>query len=413
MEVTSIKYRLSNWYYIGILFVLAVGTYFAMPDIDNQANVGTGLSTIAMAGLAAVQLPLLFIIIGKRIKYATDSIRFIPRFIFYYAIYFCWMTAITLINDDVHNVFGLTIVSMTILVFPIVLSCSYYRARYSELDKWFYAAAIFLFICIALQYKNLYSIANFIGDESSHIAVAYFPLFILPVLLLPSSRIIRYIAIIITSIIILSSVKRAGLVALGASLIVYILVKQIVKGKSKVSVIITFIAISLAMGGGLYYLSESTDNDIIERFENISDDGGSGRDILWADAYQNIHNRDIGYQLVGNGYRSAQKVSVLQLPTHNDFLEIWYDFGGIGLILYVVAFISLCFYTLRLIKRKSKYAPHMAMTVTFYFILSFVSIVILYFWMILIMFSVGIIAGMADNELEKQENSLQIHIVNN
>lgn len=406
MGESSTNYTLSNIYYICILLVLSISTYIAMPDIDNQANVGTGLSTIAMAGLAAIQLPLLFVIIGKRIKYTTDSIRFIPRFIFYYAIYFCWMTAITLINDDAHNVFGLTIVSMTILVFPIVLSCSYYRARYSELDKWFYLATIFLFICITLQYKNLYSIANFIGDESSHIAVAYFPLFILPIILLSSSRIIKYMAVIITSIIILSSIKRAGLLALGASLIMYILVKQIVNGKSRITIIVTLFIIALAMGGGLYYLSESTDNDIIERFENISDDGGSGRDILWADAYQNIHNRDIGYQLVGNGYRSAQKVSVFLLPTHNDFLEIWYDFGGIGFLLYGVAFISLCFYTLRLIKRKSEYAPHMAMTITFYFILSFVSIVILYFWMILIMFSVGIIAGSADRELEQIKTTL-------
>ena len=394
---------LGNWYYLLVLFVLAISTYLAMPDMDNQAGMGTGLSTIALAGLAAIQLPLLAIIIGRRFKYTEDATQFIPRFILYYTIYFCWMTAITLLNDDAHNIFGLTIVSMTIVVFPIVLICSYYRARYSELDKWFYIAVIFLMLCIALQYKNLYSVANLIGDEGSHIGVSYFPLFVLPILLIPSSRIVRYASIALTTIIIISSIKRGGMIALGASLIVYILTKQFVKGRGKISLIITLLIIVLVMGGGLYYLSESTDNDIIERFESLSDDGGSDRDILWIDTYHNILNRDLGDRMVGNGYRSAQKVSILQLPAHNDVLEIWYDWGGIGLVLYGIAFISLCLYTWRMIRRKSRYAPHMAMAITIYFIISMISIVILYHWMVLVMFSIGILAGLADKELEEQQ----------
>ena len=394
---------LGNWYYLLVLFVLAISTYLAMPDMDNQADMGTGLSTIALAGLAAIQLPLLAIIIGRRFKYTENATQFIPRFILYYTIYFCWMTAITLLNDDAHNIFGLTIVSMTIVVFPIALICSYYRARYSELDKWFYIAVIFLMLCIALQYKNLYSVANLIGDEGSHIGVSYFPLFVLPILLIPSSRIVRYASIALTTIIIISSIKRGGMIALGASLIVYILTKQFVKGGGKISLIITLLTIALVMGGGLYYLSESTDNDIIERFENLSEDGGSGRDILWEDTFHNILNRDIGDRMVGNGYRSAQKVSVLQLPAHNDLLEIWYDWGSIGLTLYGIAFISLCLYLWRKIKQRSRYAPHLAMAITIYFIISMISIVILYQWMVLVMFSIGILAGLADKELEEQQ----------
>ena len=181
---------------------------------------------------------------------------------------------------------------------------------------------------------------------------------------------------------------------------VYIFVKQYVIGTSKLRRFIIFFVIIAVMGGVMYYLTETTDNNIIERIQNISDDGGSGRDIIWADTYKNIQNRDIGYKFVGNGYRSAQKVSVLQLAAHNDFLEIWYDFGGIGLALYLVSFLSLCLYTFRLFKRKSQYAPHLGMIMTYYFIFSMTSIVVLYFWMALLLFSVGIITGLADRELE-------------
>ena len=132
---------------------------------------------------------------------------------------------------------------------------------------------------------------------------------------------------------------------------------------------------------------------------------------LWEDTYNNIQDRDFVSRIIGNGYRSSQKASKYFLMSHNDILEIWYDFGGVGIILYGIAFISLSLYFMRLLKRKSKYTPHLAMTLTFYIILSMISTVILYFWMTLFMFTVGIIAGLADRELEESEE--QKHTLSN
>jgi len=221
------------------------------------------------------------------------------------------------------------------------------------------------------------------------------------VLLLPSSKFVRYLSILITTIVIISSIKRGGLIALGVSLLVYVIIKQIVSGESKIKQLVALISVALVMSGVLYYLQKQEDNNVVERMYNITDDGGSGRDVLWEDTYRNIHNRDALSRAIGNGYRSAQKVSKFHLPAHNDVLEIWYDFGGIGIILYAIAFFSLLRYTIRLIKRKSRYAPHLAMTMTFYIFLSMISIVVLYFWMVLLMFTTGIIAGLADSEMEE------------
>lgn len=392
------KYLISNWYYIGVLLLMAISSYYAMPDIDNQTDVGTGFSYLSIVSLAAIQLPLLLFILGERLK---GRIR-MPIFILYYGVYFCWMTAITLSTDNAHNIFGLTVLSMTVLVFLFSLITSYFRARYSELDTSFYIAVLLIFICIVYQYYNLYSIANQARSENSHIAVSYFPLFILPILLLSSSRTIRIIAIAITSIVIVSSAKRGGFVALGASLLVYELIKQFVEEKSHWQKIIMILIVFLLMGSAIYYLYQQEDNNIIERMLAIKDDGGSDRDVLWADTFYNIQNRDMLSRIVGDGYRSSQKVSKYHLQAHNDILEIWYDFGGIGLFFYGIAFLSLCIYTWRLFTRKSKYAPHLAMTITFYFIFTMISTVILYFWMTLLMFSVGIISGLADREQEKK-----------
>lgn len=382
-----------------------------MADMDNMAEAGKGLTFLAMVGLAVVQIPLLLFIFRQRLKGKTESLKLTPWFAFAYIVYFLWMLLITILTDDTHNILGLITMSLTILVFPFILSSSYFRARYSDLDTWFYLAVIFLMLCICLQYKNIYSLANVLDSEKSHIGISYFPLYVLPILLLSPSRTIRYVSIIITSIIIISAVKRGGLIALAASLMVYVFVKQYVSGTSKFKKAAIFISILAIMAGVSYYLMESTDNNVIERITQISDDGGSDRDVLWMDTYQNIQNRDISYKLVGNGYRSAQETSSFQLPAHNDFLEIWHDFGLIGLILYLIAFFSLCLYAYRLIKRKSRYAPHMAMILVYYFIFSMISIIILYPLTLLLLFSIGIIAGLADREGEEvYENNISLSL---
>ena len=409
MKIAISKYTASNWYFVGVLLVMAVTTYLIMPDMDNTAEAGSGLSMIAVMGLAALQVPLLAYIIYHRYRVHSSLPPTIPLYILFFYVYFAWMTIVTLLNDTTHNFLGLIAMSLTILVFPFMLSCSYFRARTSELDFWFYSAVLLMMVGIAVQYMNIYSLANFLNEDGSHIGVSYFPLFILPILLLPSSVLVRLISTAITAIIIISSVKRGGIIALAASLMVYIFVKQYVGESSTAKKIIIISTVLIAMTGTAIYISQQEEGNVIERISNLKDDGGSDRDVLWKDTYYNILNRDLGFQIVGMGYRSAQKESVYQLPAHNDALEIWYDFGIIGLALYSIAFISLCLYTLRMLRRKSRYAPHMAMMITFYFFLSMISIVILYFWMAHVMLVVGILTGLEDRELaeNKKRNAIE------
>ena len=397
------KYTISDWYFIGVLFVLAICMYYGMADLDNMTEVGTGKSYLLTVFLTVIQIPFLIYVIRERIN-SSDNY---PPFIRYYIIYFFWMTAITLLTDETHNIFGLTVLSMSLFVFPLLLVTSYFRARHSEIDKWFFVAIIFIMLCLAVQYKNLYTIANQVGTENKHIAVSYFPLFVLPILFLSHSKIVRYVSAIVTAVIIISSIKRGGVIALGSSLFVYVIVKQYVSGRSKIKQLLILSAFTLIIGGVVYHLSQAEENNVVERIINIQDDGGSGRDVVWEDTYNNIQNRDLVSRLVGDGYRSAQTVSKYHLPAHNDGLEIWYDFGGIGLVLYCIAFLSLSAYAIRLMKRKSQYAPHLCMIMTYYFIFSMASIVVLYPWLALVMLSVGIVVGLA--EREKEESKSQLH----
>lgn len=107
--------------------------------------------------------------------------------------------------------------------------------------------------------------------------------------------------------------------------------------------------------------------------------------------------------MVGNGYNAVLRDSRLQLSAHNDLLEVTYDYGLIGTMLYIAAFLSITFYTVKMILSRSRYAPSMVMSYTIFFIQSMVSHIIIYYWASLFMLTWGYI--IARNQIENFQAS--------
>lgn len=102
-----------------------------------------------------------------------------------------------------------------------------------------------------------------------------------------------------------------------------------------------------------------TQNDlsILDRLSNIQDDGGSGRDIVWAYTWRMITEEPNVFPLLfGHGFNAVYSDSMLGLSAHNDFLEIIYDYGLIGLLLYLALYVQLFSYY----KRIKKLLPNIA-----------------------------------------------------
>ncbi len=73
---------------------------------------------------------------------------------------------------------------------------------------------------------------------------------------------------------------------------------------------------------------------IMNRFQNIEDDGGSGRDVIYAALFGDVSSSDFLSLFWGHGYYAV--LNRFQIGAHNDFLEIFYDYGIVALLLYLL-----------------------------------------------------------------------------
>ena len=174
-------------------------------------------------------------------------------------------------------------------------------------------------------------------------------------------------------IFLLKGKRRTGSIALITSFMLYILSRA--KGFDKkigAIFLIGFLTIAIWVLFSLFF-SEYFEL-LIGRFESISEDKGSGREDLFLMVWELILKSDTLELIFGHGYNSV--VEVLEYSAHNDFLEVMYDQGIIGLGLYVYIYISLIM-TINKIKEKTL-RDSFRMSVFLFFIVSLTSHLILF-----------------------------------
>lgn len=201
---------------------------------------------------------------------------------------------------------------------------------------------------------------------------SYFCLMMMPfIFLLKGKR--RTILFFVVIVAILLSAKRTGSIALIISFMLYILSRA--KGFDKkigAIFLIGFLTIAIWVLFSLFF-SEYFEL-LIGRFESISEDKGSGRGDLFLMVWELILKSDTLELIFGHGYNSV--VEVLEYSAHNDFLEVMYDQGIIGLGLYVYIYISLI-RTIKKIKEKTL-RDSFRMSIFLFFIVSLTSHLILF-----------------------------------
>lgn len=164
---------------------------------------------------------------------------------------------------------------------------------------------------------------------------SYFCIMMLPFILLIDKH--KILLLIIFIAVILAG-KRTGTIALILTYVYYqFLSHHNLSGKVKA--ILTIIVISLIVYFTASLFFEEQFLRLIDRFMNIKDDGGSGRDQLFADVLNLIQQSPSNEYLFGHGYNSV--IQKLDFSAHNDFLEVLYDYGLLGFILYLSIYISL------------------------------------------------------------------------
>ena len=377
---------LCHLYFLFALFMLGLADYMDMRGMEHGVE-GSIFTRIVQAAAFLVWA-------GSACKLIFKSYHLysFPLPIKLYVVFFTWaILPIMLTNETKFTEILFYIISFSLPALALV--SAHNSAVQTDGTKGDYVMFAVIFLLLILQYVSIFREINFL--EMAHLISSYYLLYTLPLLLLIKPRLIKVAAIFIVIVVLFSSLKRSGILALAISLFFYIFISQYVRNKFKLSAFIgsLFAIVVLGTVFVVFATNDSGSENIMNRFENIDRDQGSGRLVVWEQTMSMIEGQEATTLLFGNGYNAVMHDSTLQLSAHNDFLEVTYDFGIVGLLLYLAAFITLGFYVVKMIVNRSPYAPPMAMLFIIYFIQSMISHIIIYYWANIFMLTFGYIIG--------------------
>ena len=239
------------------------------------------------------------------------------------------------------------------------------------------------------------------------ISTAYYTLFFLPFALLSEKKIIKWGGTVLVLYTLLLCMKRTGFIAFVAGIVIYILVeyRSAPKGSKKRAFVL--LGGLLALTAMYFFIMENTRGtfSVIDRLLSTGQTSNEGRKDVWPVVISMIRHSDIIALLFGHGFNTVIENSPLALSAHCDFLEVIYDYGVSGLLLYLTFYKRLWNGFIKMYRQGSELAAPMSFTFVTAFVVSLFSHLIIFptyflgfclFW--------GLAMGSVDSE---EANSLR------
>lgn len=244
-----------------------------------------------------------------------------------------------------------------LLMVPYGVMCMlpfYYVGLKTDIKKYpliLYSAFIIISYILFTSLGQYYTIAN---SDYGALADLYYILGLLPIIFIYTPQKFRIIPFLIACAAVMMSAKRTGFLALGCIMVLYFLSSDS-GNKSLIKRLIIFSIVCVASFFIIDNLTDTYGLTMLERLQSIEEDGGSGRFDMWNIIINAIDNDSSFIEiLVGHGYHSSFKL--VDGHVHNDFLEIFYDYGIIAFVLYVLFYASIIKECVKMYKRKFQYA---------------------------------------------------------
>ena len=239
------------------------------------------------------------------------------------------------------------------------------------------------------------------------ISTAYYTLFFLPFALLSEKKIIKWGGTVLVLYTLLLCMKRTGFIAFVVGIVIYILVeyRSAPKGSKKRAFVL--LGGLLALTAMYFFIMENTRGtfSVIDRLLSTGQTSNEGREDVWPVVISMIRYSDIIAVIFGHGFDTVIENSPLALSAHCDFLEVIYDYGVSGLLLYLTFYKRLWNGFIKMYRQGSELAAPMSFTFVAAFVVSLFSHLIIFpsyflgfclFW--------GLAMGSVDSE---EANSLR------
>jgi len=307
-------------------------------------------------------------------------------------------------TNDIKSIIILVLRHALMLYFLFIFFYAIFKYYGDSLQKFFGYIVLGWYIAIALAYSvNFLELgALALMGRSNVLGISYILLYPLPLALCLQNKFFKWFCVILGFIVVLSSVKRGGMIGYALAMFVYYFVHNYYIKRSKHFLRNTILLGILFLIAFIIYdriVSESIIGKIMDRIGNISQDSGSGRLQIWSGLINKMPDLSFGRILVGHGFLGSTQFIPGKLGAHNDFLESFFDYGLIGLGIYIWFYV-IFFRKLRfLIKQKSALAAPFAAGFTVFFALSIYSQIIIYdYYFALYAIIVGSFDGMSHQQ---------------
>lgn len=233
----------------------------------------------------------------------------------------------------------------------------------------------------------------------------YYCLLLMPLCYLMDKKLIKYSMLFITALLTIISNKRTALISIIlCGFLPPLLEKGDKKSRKKISALLLLMIVCIALVYVSEYISKFYDISILDRMMSIQEDGGSGRVVTYELVWETIKNSDLIKLLFGHGYNAVFIDRISVSSAHNDFLEVLYDYGAIGFILYVSLLFTFIKEAFRLWTSRSKYFSAYFAAMLIYITLSSISHLIIYpTYIVFLIFIIA--AGFSETEVQHKIKS--------
>lgn len=193
----------------------------------------------------------------------------------------------------------------------------------------------------------------------------YYIVGLLPFILINTVKRYRIVPFLIVFACILMSNKRGAFIILGAMMVIYYIMPSGPNKKTN-NLIGRLVLVSIVLAVAYYFMMWMTsiyNFNMLNRMEQIEEDGGSGRLDRWSFLISEMFNGKSTIRLLF-GFGNGAVWDKIGGHAHNDFVEFLYNYGLIALILYIVFYVALIIEGIRMFRHGYLYTREYFCTVS-------------------------------------------------
>ena len=200
----------------------------------------------------------------------------------------------------------------------------------------------FCFVIISILFFRGMQSFRLDAIRSGSTSDVYYIVGLLPIILINTVKKYKIVPLLIAFSCILMSNKRGAFFILGALMIIYYVMPDVTKKKAN-NLFGRLLLVSIVLAASYFFMILMTslyDFNMLNRMEQIEEDGGSGRWDRWVYLMTMLFGSKSVVRLFF-GYGRGAACDFTGGHAHNDFVEFLFDYGVIALILYIVFYVAM------------------------------------------------------------------------